>query len=214
MTVPNPTHIKSHFEAIVFPTCIEANAALTPPEVVDPTIEDAWGEEHMNDYGSYGLYGTNVHATYSFTAKRGGILDRAKVFFQARPAEAIDPPLGITCSIYDTPDPLASALPEGAALAVSEQIDTSTLVRTPDIGPVEFAFTGVNQIQLVKDKVYCLVFDLIGTPPNPSYDAYRFGFHWAIVPPRHDGNFGYGPAGQWQYQATYFDMIFYVHSLP
>ena len=80
--------------------------------------------------------------------------------------------------------PLDQAVPAGVALASSDPLDSATLVTNTVPEPVEFFFTGANQIQLVKDQVYCFTFEVQqGAIGN---DNYRFGYDWSVLPaPQH-----------------------------
>lgn len=203
-----------------YPDSIEAGP---PPVVEDPTIEDSWPVENKNDDGSYGFRGTIDGQSMSFIAGRGGILDRCKVWMKQNhnpvgqpPDLPPDTPPDITAAIYDTTMPVESATPDGARLAISEPInvlDLQSSTEPPNIAPVEFFFTGANQIQLVKDKVYCLVFER--PQVNLVWDSYRFGFDHSLREPWARGNFAERISdGSWAYSYPYFDMIFYVYSLP
>lgn len=179
----------------------------------DPTIEDSWPVEYKNDDGSYGFYGAVIGCSMSFTAKRGGVLDRAKVWMKHNnPTVFYDLP--ITAAIYDTSATLEYARPEGVALAVSEPVMASTLNPAPYTEPVEFFFTGANQLQFVKDKVYCLAFEIPDGQLSPS-DNFRFGFNMFIRPPKHGGDYSQlFSGGTWNSMGVYNDLIFYVYSLP
>jgi hypothetical protein len=168
-----------------------------------PPYEDANPVENMNDTGSYGFFtSTIVGVAQSFTAHKGGILSSAKVW--ARQNLANPDQLPLTAAIYDTTSPVGTAMPEGAPLAISEPIDSGGLAVSPDIQPVEFLFTGANQIQFELNKVYCLALER----PAESADVIRFGFHAGLQ--KHDGIFTeHRPTG-WQ-GGIGMDLIFYVY---
>jgi hypothetical protein len=200
---------------VIADTVFYLHGTETAPTPPDPTLEDSWPIENKNDDGSYGLYGRKVGISMSFTARRGGVLDRAKVWMK-RSEPPQDGSVPITAHIYDTSMPIGTAKPEGVALATSEPVDSLTLAPMggdPVCEPVEFTFVGANKIQFVKDKIYCLVLHRPSPLPATVWDAYRTGFDSSYQPPKAEGHYcDQNEDGVWQAGYQYFDLIFYIYS--
>lgn len=198
------THVKPTYIARLNPLAFGLPAEEEVP--VFDGIEDSNPVENMNDTGSYGYYNPAIWGVAcSFTAHEGGKLDRATVWAR-RNANADHQPL--TAHIYECTQPVDTAVPEGASLAASDPFDSELIVLSPDIQPIEFHFTGANQIQFEKGKVYCLS---VERPNTNSADVIRFGFYMGVQL-QHPGVFSEARTVGWIKAASGFDLIFYVHS--
>lgn len=175
----------------------------TPPP---PEFEDANIVQNMNDGGSYGFFTATIWGVAeSFTAHKGEILSKIKVWAKRNAGNVDNQPL--VAHIYESTTTVDQAIPEGIPIASSDPFDSALFTTASAPEPVEFLFTGANQIQFVKDKVYCFS---IERPNTQSMDVMRFGFWNHGLQPGHPGVYSQNKTFWDKDYAPGFDMIFYV----
>ena len=175
--------------------------------ILDPILFDSYS------YTTYSgdLWIKDVHPSaaqisavgQAFNATESGNIESATFYLkkQGTPTGYIAAYLYTGAGIYGT-----NMIPNGAALAVSEVFDSSTLTGVSKL--VQFNFNATNQFSLVADTKYCIVLQGI----NASFTVANFvniGFDG--IGPTHAGNIVYYGVGAWD-RTNPSDAIFYVSS--
>jgi hypothetical protein len=210
MTTPDPTHIKSTWEAKVFPTCIEATAGdggPAPPE--GPVLIDSWPVENQNDINSYGIRDALGGPYQAFTAPRNCQLKTVKLSLQR-----VGNPIGdLVVAVRDGSGEYPAVTP-GGRITGSRKLDVSTVSpdATAETG-ILYAFDFLTPVPLVGGQKYCIVLEKVSdatgtTFTSPDYLMVGFSFTFGAET-QHAGNGGYNQGGWGADDAA--DMIFYLY---
>jgi hypothetical protein len=104
---------------------------------------DSWPESNWSsDYGTTSVYQRYGH---SFVSTQGGTLASINFYLSKQGS----PTGNAVAKLYLATGAVGSRIPTGAAIAVSDNLDVSTLTTTPTI--TELIFTGANKVSLPDD---------------------------------------------------------------
>lgn len=166
----------------------------------DEVIADSYSESNASAYTHLSGPGSNIKSGQSVTGD-GRVLNNA-VFY----IKKVGSPTGyVYAKIYAHTGTFGtSSKPTGAALAVSDGIDASTL--DTDYALVTFAFNGANKITLVNGTKYVVTIE---------YDNGIYNVDWIhcgndYTSPTHDGNISFY-VDEWVAYSDY-DLCFYVYT--
>jgi hypothetical protein len=206
MTIPDPTHIKSTWEAKVFPTCIEATAGEGgPAPPTGPQLIQSWPVENQNDIGSYGVQASMQAAYHAFTPSEDFQITSAKVSLK-NVSGFVGP---VTLNIYLATGVIPDAKPIGSAIMTSSNIDSAGVTSDPNGALYEatFVMLPANR-QLRAGVTYCLTVQSASVPAAPS--ALMVGFTFDFTNGAQAGNGGYKDASGWGTDNA-CDMVFYLY---
>jgi hypothetical protein len=207
------THVKSTWEAKVFPTCLEAIAAGEgePPPAEGPVLIDSCPIENQNDIVSYGLYtgaGSIVAIYQAFTAPK----DFIPKSFKASLAKLGTVTGNLMLWLYNTTGAYPTVVPIPGSGRPSLLFDTANITDDPDGALCEFKFAEAAPFVLNAGQIYAVAIENHGTLscPSPNRVQVGFNFEFGKMGAAHYGNGGFHQAGSWMADDA-ADMIFYIY---
>ena len=177
---------------------VRYNIEIDPTATFDSSVSlvnaDSYSE--TNQSATFQIFGTTDGAGQSFLGN-GGTLSKAKFYIRwtgAQSTETLNAKIFAHTGTYGT-----SSAPTGAALATSDNFDSSSL--TSSFQLIELNFSGANKISLTNGTPYVVRIDSATVPAN--------GFDVGVdsTSPSHSGNSVQGTSG-----FSSFDTCFYVQT--
>ncbi len=162
-------------------------------------IVDSYSENNYDSWATLGAVPPDfVSVGQSFTGD-GGTLNSAKFYLNKDGSPTGD----IVAKVYAHTGTFGtSSRPTGSALAISNNVDVSTLTTSSQL--ITFNFTGANKITLENGTYYCV---LVEYSNGDGGNHVHYGLD--TESPTHGGNSFYWVSGNWSY--SNYDLLFYVY---